>query len=136
MESEDSNDIFMSNSAFVERYFEGPSYHRAQAQEGGGADIDDDDVQMPGEASGALPILNADDPEDFQGSPISKDQYIDIPLSPEYAKLISVKIKRTSFVRQKVSTFKSNCHAIDSFSCRILALMTIFFAQFFFQKAL
>ena len=117
MESEDSSDVFMSTDAFVERYFSGPSYHGAAALAGDGDDFNNVapmSEDAPEEA-GALPALNTDDPHDFQGSPISKDQYIDIPLSAEYAKLVSVKIKRTSFVRQKVSRHYSRWHTVNFF---------------------
>lgn len=104
MESEDSSDVYLSDEAFVERYFSSPSRHRAASQEGEGADFAEDALAPDSEEAAAapLPAFNTDDPLDFQGSPISQNEYMPIPLSPEYESVISARIKRTSFVRQKV----------------------------------
>jgi hypothetical protein len=78
---------------FVDRYFSLPSPHHDQ---GGGGDVADD-VEMDDEH-----LLNKDSPRDYEGAPIPK-QYMEIPLGPPLDKLVSIKIRRTPFVRQEVS---------------------------------
>jgi hypothetical protein len=72
-----------------ERYLAQPSMHD---QGGGGGD---EDVEM------APPPLNQDSPTDFDGAPIGTD-YLDIPVEEPWKDLISIKIRKTSFVRQEV----------------------------------
>jgi hypothetical protein len=91
------------HESFIERYLAGPSHHVGQ----GGAPDDHQPMEEDGEeeeaAAAALPALNIDDPEDFDGSPISNKEYETIPIDGPSKDLITVKIKRTAFVRQKVS---------------------------------
>ena len=71
----------------VEDYFSSsPSPHE---QEGAG---DDDDEPMSPHSP--PPILNRDNPQDFAGAPIKMNEYMRVPLSAEYNKLIKIYIKR------------------------------------------
>ena len=98
--SSSDSDKYFTGTKKIESYLRLPSPH----EQIGGALYQDED--MPAEEN-TLPTLNASQPEDYEGSPVSSDQYIDIPLSPEFADLISIKIKRTAFVRQKVRSIKA-----------------------------
>jgi hypothetical protein len=100
--SSDSDQKDNKYDNFIERYLSGPSQHTGQ-----GAAAEDEPMETGDdeETAAALPIWNTDDPEDQEGSPVSAKEYIEVPLTdPDYKDLISVKIKRTSFVRQEVSS--------------------------------
>lgn len=57
-----------------------------------------DDVEVNAIEEGPL---NIDDPESFDGAPVPGKEYVNIPLSPPNAKIISILIKKVAFVRQK-----------------------------------
>jgi hypothetical protein len=80
----------------VQQYLRQKSAH---TQDGEGAI--EDEVLSEGENMSALPILNAEEDDDYEGSPISATSYEQIPLSDDFSDIISIFIKRTSFVRQK-----------------------------------
>jgi hypothetical protein len=100
--SSDSDQKDNKYGNFIEKYLAGPSQHTGQ---GAAADYEPMETGDDEETAEALPIWNTDNPEDHEGSPFSAKQYMTIPLTdPDYKDLISVKIKRTSFVRQQVSS--------------------------------
>lgn len=100
-DSSDS-DAYFSATQKIERYLAMPSPHD---QEGGA--LYDQDEEM-GAEDASLPVLNASQPDDFEGSPVSSEQYVNIPLPPEFDNVLAVKIKRTAFLRQKAS-YKVYC---------------------------
>lgn len=93
--SNSDSDAYLTATQRLEQYLSLPSVHE---QVGKGAVDQDHEMQEENE----YPTLNASEPDDYEGSPIDDNEYIDMPLSPEYADLLSIKIKRVAFVRQKV----------------------------------
>lgn len=92
----------------AQRYMDQPSQHVGQ---GAAGDVDHVGEMSDEEEPSALPALNVTDPHDYYGSPISADHYMKIDLSPEYSNILSVYIKRHSFISKnkqlcKICTFK------------------------------
>jgi hypothetical protein len=83
----------------VERYMNQPSQH---VQEGEGAREVEGVHHMSDEEDAALPAFNISEPHDYDGSPVSGDQYMKIPLSDQYSDMLSIYIKRTSFISKLV----------------------------------
>ena len=108
--SSSDSDAYYTASEKAKSYFAEPSAHHQK-----GGDLYEEDQNMIAEdtlptkdtlpTENTLPILNASQPEDHEGSPISSEDYMDIPLSPKFADVLAIKIKRTAFMRQKVSVF-------------------------------
>jgi hypothetical protein len=78
---------------YASEYLSSPSPH----DQDGGSDVDMDEGP-----SSPPPILNKAAPDDFAGAPVKKDEYMKVPLSAQYKKLIRIYIKRAGFIRQKV----------------------------------
>jgi hypothetical protein len=98
---------WLDAARFRSKYFSGlPTIHEDEDQAGGGDVIADVDPQegassQPVAADSApLPILNRSGDIDTMGSPFGSDNYVSIPLSPDYAKLLDIKIKKVSFLHQ------------------------------------
>jgi hypothetical protein len=101
-ESSDSDaSLYMTATERLEHYLALP-----QLQIGGAAAAaaaaDQDDEEMPGEED-AEETFDQANPIDYWGAPIP-EKWVDIPLDPEDEKIISIKIKRVAFIRQKVRT--------------------------------
>jgi hypothetical protein len=92
------DELYMDDDEFVERYLQQPSPHRVDAA----ADGDNVEVELEDlEGGGGLPILNRDGPMDYEGAPFP-NTYEEIPLPAKFRDIISIQIKKTGFVRQKV----------------------------------
>jgi hypothetical protein len=92
-------ELYMDDDAFVQKYFHQPSPHRVDSSSSDGDDHEIADLE--GEGEGGLPILNADGVQDHEGAPYG-DTYQEIPLPEQFRDIISIQIKKTGFVRQKV----------------------------------
>jgi hypothetical protein len=101
-------EIYMSPYEMVQHYFRQPSGHRLEGegegpQAAGHGHVDAEDAGSDVDSvrsDGANPEWNVEQPHSFDDSPI-KTEYMKIPLSEEYSSIVSVYIKRSSFLRQK-----------------------------------
>ena len=106
MYSSEDSDTHMTVAETIEHYLKHPLSRHAGNEASGG-----DEVWQPQEETVQL---DSNEPEDYGDCPIPNDRWADVPLSPENAAIISIRIKRVAFIRQEAWNLEDHLFRFDS----------------------